>query len=270
MNPILFWVAPRNNVAVQHVRAHPLQRMRHEHARHRLKQRAFFSRQLLGIAEVACMRIAEMRQHAFRWGDALAQASHFSWLGNPRLNQGHVVVGVQRPNAQRYAQLAVVAQRAPMHGGGFGQQPSNPLLDGGFSVASSDGQHGPLKGVALSACETLQSQQDIVNHENVRVVRPWFRVAATAHHKPTHARASRFGEKVVTIVPRPFQGKENGVFRVLKGSGVGRQSLHDARVGTMRNEAPRVVLDVLDAPLAPSLDAPPPSRHADFSSFAAT
>ena len=80
----------------------------------------------------------------------------------------------------------------------------------------------------------------------------------------------RFGEKVVTVVPRSFQGKEDGVLGMLKGSRVGRQPLHDALVGTVRSEAPGVVRDVLDAPLAPSFDAPPPSRHEDFSSFVAT
>jgi hypothetical protein len=122
----------------------------------------------------------------------------------------------------------------------------------------------------LSARKTLQSQQDVIHHENITVLSPRFRSAATAHHKPKHSCTVRFGEKVVTVVPWPFQGKENGVFRMLQGAGVGRQALHDAFVGTVRSEAPWVVLDVLDAPLAPSFDAPPPSCHADFSSFAAT
>ena len=33
------------------------------------------------------MRIAEMRQHALGRSNAFAQPSHFSRMGNPRLNQ---------------------------------------------------------------------------------------------------------------------------------------------------------------------------------------
>ena len=111
---------------------------------------------------------------------------------------------VQRPNAQRHAQLAVVAQWAPVHSSGVRQKLGDPLLHRGFSVASSDGQDGSFEGVALLARQTLKGEHHILNHQDVRVVSPQFGAIESAYHKPSHSRTVRLQDKIMPVVPWPF------------------------------------------------------------------
>ena len=226
---------------------------------------------MASIVKVAQVGFTQVGQHTFRWVDAIAEAGHFSRMADARFDHGQVVVVVQRPNAQRHPQLAVVAQRTSVHSEVVWQQGCDPFFDGCFPVASSNGQDWAREGVALGAGMGLQGEEHVGDHEHIAVFRPRISLTRRAPHNPM-ANPCVVGvlKKVVSVVPRTHQGKEDGFGRTAQGSRVGAQMPDKPVVGPAKCNVASVGCRVRLAPGAPSLNRPPAAGHSTAVWLAAT
>ena len=221
--------------------------------------------------EVAEVRLSQMRQHSFRRENAFTQPVHFAWVADSSFDQGQVVVLFQGPHTQRHAELAVVAEWAAVNGEALGQERGDPFFDGGFPIASCDGQNRTFKRVALRPCRMLQGGHHIGDHQDIAVLGPSVRCSrGLADHPATDARGVRFGHMVVTVVPRPDECEEDGFCGLGQGARVRAQVPEQAFFGPLVGDVAVMGRREGLAPRTPCMHRPPATGHSTAVWFAAT
>ena len=190
--------------------------------------------------EVFLVGNSKVGHHADGGLDDVLQPCHLAWPGDACLDDGKVVVGIDKPHAQRHAHLTVVAARRPADIIVGRKQLVEPFLHRRLAVGTSDANNRNIQLATMIGRQVLQCLQRRLHHKEVakpppilpprggvaiRMVHPPLggQEGGFLHHKVPHSSSVQFLYILMSIVLLCPQGKEERLLWKTKASAVNQQ-----------------------------------------------
>ena len=174
--------------------------------------------------KVFLMRVAQVCQHADCRLDDFLQCQHLTRAADSRLEEAHLRVFLQKPDAQGYAYLRIVAPWAPDNDLVRGNQLIEPFLHNGLSVAARDTYNRDVILITMTFGQALQglAGADHFQEIGLRVIH-FIRKRNLFYDKVPHSAPIKVGYIIMSVIAFRLQCEKQSLFRETQRAAVRQQ-----------------------------------------------